>query len=247
MARLASIKKATVGLFWRETKSEASDLAPQPTLPALSTVELASLETQTPGAVDSEFFAALESELSKARSSEFTEFYNQMTVINEKFANLDEPTRYQLAFHAAQTALKARGQSLSYPVLIKAIERLGQVLETEKKEFAGQNETGYQENLSQIRSKVEKLAQEIKARETRLQSIQQEIDAFLAAKGEERKRIEAEKAQLATQRAASEEEMSQIAVKKAERDTRFNSALTAHQDKIAQLRDELEQHLKKTI
>jgi predicted RNase H-like nuclease (RuvC/YqgF family) len=175
---------------------------------------------------------------------EFAEFYNQMSVINEKFSNLDEATRYQLAFHAAQTALKTQKQSMTPATLIKSIAGMVKVLDKEKQEFQAQNDQGYQSNLAGVEKKAREMSQGIKDRENRLQALQKEIDAFLAAKSAEKKKLEDERAQLISQRVIKEGEMNQLGQKKTERETKFNTALEAHRQRLDKLKSELEDHLK---
>ncbi len=200
--------------------------------------------TNTPAEVNPEFFKSIELELAKGMPIEFTEFYNQMSVINEKFSNLDEATRYQLAFHAAQTALKTRNQHLTPASLSNAIHQLVKVLETEKREFQAQNEQGFQTNLGNVQKKVQEMSQNIKDREQRLQALQKEIDTFLATKSAEKRRLEDERTQLISQRVVAEGEMNQLQQKKTERETQFNQALAAHQQRLEELKMELADHLK---
>ncbi|MDZ7340496.1 MAG: hypothetical protein ONB27_03995, partial [candidate division KSB1 bacterium] len=118
---MATLKKLK-GLFWRDAEPSAEpDLAPTPTI-NLEPLPIPSTTSPPPPEVDSQFFAAIETELAKAMPGEFAEFYNQMSVINEKFPNLDKATRYQLAFHAAQTALKTRNQQLTPATLVKSVD-----------------------------------------------------------------------------------------------------------------------------
>jgi chromosome segregation ATPase len=175
---------------------------------------------------------------------EFAEYYNQMSVINEKFSNLDEATRYQLAFHAARTALKTQKQNLTPASLIKSIAGMVKVLDTEKREFEAQNDQGYQSNLVGVQKKAQEMSQGIKDRENRLQALQKEIDAFLAAKSAEKKKLDDERAQLISQRVVAEGEMNQLGQKKTERETKFNTALEAHRQRLDELKSELEEHLK---
>lgn len=240
---MATLKKIK-GLFWKEKESQPEDLSPMPdsNLPPLTIPSSGSLPTPT--AVDSEFFGAIEKELSRAMPVEFAEFYNQMSVINEKFSNLDEATRYQLAFHAAQTALKTRHQSLTPVSLINSVASMVKVLDTEQREFQAQNEQGYQTNLASIEQKAQQMSQGIKDRENRLQALQKEIDAFLAAKSAEKKKLEDERAQLISQRVIAEGEINQLQQKKSTRETQFNAALAAHRQRLEALKAELENHLK---
>lgn len=247
MADLKKIKKAAIGLFWQEDETKPQDITPQPAinLEPLTTEPIPFVNTTSaPAAVDQEFYSAIEKELAKATPPEFSEFYNQMSVINEKFSNLDKSTRYQLAFHAAQTALKARNQNLSSGSLSKSISKMIESLDMEKREFHVQNEQGFQTNLSKVRNKAEEISQNVQARENRLQALQQEIDAFLKAKNDEKKRLDEERAQLISQRVIAEGEMNQLQQKKAQRETNFDNALEAHRQRLEQLKTELDEHLK---
>ncbi len=240
MANLKKLKE----LFWKEGEQQPQDLSPTPTdnlepftIPSASPLP-------TPSDVDSEFFRAIEKELAKSMPAEFAEFYNQMSVINEKFANLYEATRFQLAFHAAQTALKTRNQSLTPTSLIKSVASMVKVLDMEKQEFQIQNDQGYQSNLAGVQKKSQEMSQGIKDRESRLQTLQKEIDAFLAAKSAEKKKLEDERAQLISQRVIAEGEINQLQQKKSARDIQFNAALEAHRQRLETLKSELEDHLK---
>jgi hypothetical protein len=239
---MADLKKLK-GLFWKEKEPQPQDLSPEPAA-TFEPMSIPSAPLETPAEVDSEFFGAIEKELDKSMPIEFAEFYNQMSVINEKFSNLDEATRYQLAFHAAQTALKTRNQSLTPASLIKSIAGMVKVLDTEKQEFQAQNDQGYQSNLAGVQKKAQGMSQGIKDRENRLQALQKEIDAFLAAKSAEKKKLEDERAQLISQRVIAEGEMNQLGQKKTERETKFNTALEAHRQRLEGLKSELEDHLK---
>jgi len=239
---MADLKKLK-GLFWKEKEPQPQDLSPEPVFNP-DPISIPSAPLETPAEVDSEFFGAIEKELDKSVPIEFAEFYNQMSVINEKFSNLDEATRYQLAFHAAQTALKTRNQNLTPASLIKSIAGMVKVLDTEKREFQAQNDQGYQSNLAGVQKKSQEMSQGIKDRENRLQSLQKEIDAFLAAKTAEKKRLEDERAQLISQRVIAEGEMNQLGQKKTERETKFSTALEAHRQRLEELKSELEDHLK---
>ncbi len=242
MADLKKIKKAAIGIFWKENEPKAEDLAP--TTPYLEPIAPPPL-AQTPStAVDQTFYHTIEAELNKSMPVEFAEFYNQLAIINEKFAELDEPTRYKLAFHAAQTALKARNLNLSYASLIKAAERLHEVLAVEKQTFEHQNEKGFHQNLEAIRQKVEEITQAIKARENRLQAIQKEMEAYIAAKTEEKRKLESEKEKLISDRVVTESQINQLEQKKNERIASFTAALQAHQERLHKLRAELETYLK---
>ncbi len=239
MADLKKIKK----IFWRDAESQAPDFSYES--PAnLEPMTVPSSPLGTPAEVDREFYSALEKELTKAMPAEFAEFYNQRLVINEKFSNLDEATRYQLAFHAAQTALKTRNQHLTSDSLIKSVGSMVKALEMEKHEFEQQNQQGYQVNLVNIQKKTDEMSRGIKDREDRLQALQKEIDVFLAAKSAEKKRLEDERAQLISQRVISEGEMNLLQKKKSDREIKFNTALNAHRQRLENLKAELENHLK---
>ncbi len=246
MSGLKKIKS----LFWQESAPpSAAPLSSEPLTPPLPPLTYAAPEPvvpmiSTPVAVDQEFYSGIEKEINKAMTGEFVEFYNQMSVINEKFANLDEPTRYQLAFHAAQTALKARNINLSFSNLLKAMDLLTQVLDVERREFQMQNSQGYQANLNSVKAKSEEIGQGIKARENRLQAIQQELEAFLAAKNAEKKKLEEERNTLVSQRVVVESELNQIEQKKEERAKRFDAALQAHAQRLTQLKDKLQTNLR---
>ncbi|HOX86612.1 MAG TPA: hypothetical protein PKW76_10990 [bacterium] len=239
MAKIKKIKD----LFWRHEETRPEDLAPAsvgdldpltfPVTPPLP----------TPADVDSEFYRAIEKELAKTTPAEFAEFHNQMSVINEKFTNLDETTRFQLAFHAAQTALKARSHSLTPAALVKSITEIEKTLESEKREFNAQNDHGYQANQAAVQQKVQQMSQGIKDREARLQTLQKEIDSFLSAKSAEKKKLEDERAQLISQRVVAEGEINQLQQKKNERETQFHAALEAHRRRLVELKAKLSEHL----
>jgi chromosome segregation ATPase len=239
---MAALKKIK-GMFWRDAESKSPDISPEPAV-TLEPLNISTASPEPPAGVDPEFFGSIEKELAKAMPIEFAEFYNQVSVINEKFSNLDEATRYQLAFHAAQTALKTRKKNLTPASLIKSIAGMGKVLDSEKREFQSQNEQGYQSNLATVQKKAQEMSQGIKDRESRLEALQKEIDAFLAAKSAEKKRFEDERAQLISQRVVAEGEIKQLQQKKTERETQFNSALEAHRQRLEELKSELEDHLK---
>lgn len=240
MADLKKIKEATIGLFWREAESDSQDLSPE----SPAKIEPLIVPNVPIENVDQEFFKSIQQELTKAMPIEFAEFYNQMSVISEKFSNLDEATRYQLAFHAAQTALKTRNRSLTSTSLIKSINSMVKALETEKREFQLQNEQGYQVNHDKVRKKTEEMSQGIKDREDRLKALQQEIDTFLAAKSSEKKKLEDERAQMISQRVIAESEINQLQQKKTERETKFNNALETHRERLEEMKSDLEDHLK---
>ncbi len=231
------------GLFWRDGEPLPQNLSPESVVP-LEPLNIPNVPLSTSAEVDSEFFDAIEKELAKSMPIEFVEFYNQMSVINEKFSNLDGATRYQLAFHAAQTALKTRKQNLTPASLLKAIGEVVKVLDREKQEFRAQNEQGYQSNLAGVQKKAQEMSLGIKDRENRLQALQKELDAFLAAKSAEKKKLEDERTQLISQRVIAEGEINQLGQKKAERETKFNAALEAHRQRLDELKSELAEHLK---
>ena len=239
---MAAFKKIK-GIFWRDAKSKSPDISPEPVV-NLDPLTFPTTSKEVPAEIDTEFFSGIEQELAKAMPIEFAEFYNQVSVINEKFSNLDEPTRYQLAFHAAQTALKTRKKNLTPASLIKSIDGMERVLNSEKREFQSQNEQGYQSNLAVVQKKAQEMSQGIKDRETRLEALQKEIDAFLAAKSAEKKRLEDERSDLISKRVVAEGEINQLQQKKTERETQFNSALEAHRQRLEELKSELEDHLK---
>lgn len=239
---MADLKKLK-GLFWKDEEPDTQDLSPEPAV-TLEPLSSPSVPLEAPAEVDSEFFGAIEKELAKSMPVEFSEFYNQMSVINEKFSNLDEATRYQLSFHAAKTALITRKQNMTPASLTKSISNLVKVLDREKQEFQAQNDQGYQSNLAGVQKKAQEMSQGIKDRENRLQALQKEIDAFLAAKSAEKKKLEDDRAQLISQRVIAEGEMNQLGQKKTERETKFNDALEAHRQRLDALKSELEEHLK---
>ena len=243
MAGLKKIKDSAIGLFWRKTEPEPQDLSSEPPI-NIQPLNVSATPIETATGVDQEFFGAIQQELTKAMPIEFAEFYNQMSVINDKFSNLDEGTRYQLAFHAAQTALKMRNRSLTSANLIKSINSLEKALETEQHEFQLQNDQGYQTNLENVKKKSDEMSQGIKEREDRLKSLQQEMDAFLAAKSSEKKKLEDERAQLISQRVLAESEINQLQQKKTERETKFNNALETHRQRLEEIKSDLENHLK---
>ncbi len=239
MADLKKIKK----LFWREAEVPSAIPSPAEVGP-IEPIPMASDAPKIAAASDSEFYGSIEKAIANTMPAEFAEFYNQMSVINEKFPNLDKATRYQLAFHAAQTALKGRNQQLTPASLVKSVESMARALDAEKQEFEAANEQSYRNNYRQVEQKVQQMSQGIKDRENRLQMLQQEIEAFLAAKNAEKKKLEDERMQMISQRVIAEGEMNQLKQKKAERETQFNAALEAHRQRLAELKIELEQHLK---
>ena len=239
---MAAFKKIK-GIFWRDVESKSPDISPEPVL-NLDPLTFPTASKESPVEVDTEFFSSIEQELAKAMPIEFAEFYNQVSVINEKFSNLDEATRYQLAFHAAKTALKIRKKNLTPASLIKSIIGMEKVLDSERKQFQSQNEQGYKSNMATVQKKAEEMSQGIKDREHRLEVLQKEIDAFLAAKSAEKKRLEDERAGLISQRVVAEGEINQLQQKKTERENQFNSALEVHRQRLEDLKSELEDHLK---
>jgi hypothetical protein len=244
MPDMKKIKKAAIGLFWKENSQTLEPLSSEPAL-RLDPISMPMPPTATDkGVVDQAFYSAIEAELNKAMDTDFSEFFNQMSVINEKFSNLDEATRYQLAFHAAQTALKARGVNLTFSGLLKTLGRLNQVLDVEKREFKMQNDQGYQNNLTNIRQKSTEIGEGIKTRENRLQEIERELEAFLAAKNAEKKKLDEERNQLISQRVVVESEINQLEQKKGERESRFNAALEAHLQRLAKFQQDLQTNLK---
>ncbi len=246
MPDFKKIKKAAIGVFWRESESPAEnrpeDLGPNPV-----SASPASLPPLDPLAVpvvnDNTFYPAIEKELLAAMPPEFAEFYNQMAVINDKFSHLDQATRDKLAFHAAQTALKVRQLNLSPAVIQQAMQLLSKKLESEKQEFLLQNNKGFQQRQAGIHNKIQELKQGIKARESRLQSIQQELDAYVKAKNEEMKKLESEKARLLSDQLVTENEFNQIEQKKQEREQQFSGALKSHEARLAELKNRLQSNL----
>ena len=235
--------KKLKNIFWRSAESKPEDISLEPTL-NLEPLKISTPSLETPADVDTEFFGAIEQEIAKAMPIEFAEFYNQMSIINEKFSNLDEATRYQLAFHAARTALQTQKKNLTPARLLKSIGGMEELLEAERRTFQEQNEQGYQANLGAVKKKAEEMSRGIKDRENRLVALQKEIDAFLAAKSAEKKRLEEERARLISQRVVAEGEMNQLQQKKTERETQFSSALEAHRQRLEELKSKLEDHLK---
>lgn len=240
---MATLKKLK-GIFWREAEPAGEpNLAPPP-IDNLEPLSVPSSAATPSAEVDSQFYAAIEKELAQAMPAEFREFYNQMSVITEKFPNLDKATRYQLAFHAAQTALKTRNQQLTPTSLVKSVDSMSRALDAEKQEFQVANEQSYRNNYQQVEQKVQQLSQGIKERENRLQSLQKEIDALLATKNAEKKKLEDERVQMISQRVIAEGEMNQLQQKKTDRQNQFNAALEAHRQRLLDLKIELEEHLK---
>jgi len=260
MADLKSIGKKAISVFWREKEAPpeetGSNLGPDlgPNLgpdlgPAASPysppVTTAPLPPASPAAGDSPFYKPLEQELLKQMPVAFTEFNSQAAVISEKFPALDQATRDQLAFHAAQTALKARQQDLNVNQVLQALDTVIKSLGREEAEFNAQNEEGFRQKLAGVRQKISELKQGIAARENRLVEIQKELDAFIAARNEEKKRLENEKSQLLSNQLVTENEINQIEQKKREREADFRSALQAHQQNFTALRERLASNLQK--
>ncbi len=243
MPDFKKIKKAAIGMFWNEPEPQPLDLGPNPIPDA--TAPLSPLEpiASAPPTSDNTFYPAIEKELLAAMPPEFSEFFSQMAVINEKFANLDQPTRDKLAFHAAQTALKVRQLNLTPAVIQQAMQILMKKLESEKQEFLQQNDQGFQKRQVSIRNKIQELKQGIKMRENRLQTIQQELDAYIKAKNEEMKKLEAEKAKLLSDQLVTENDISQIEQKKRDREQEFASALKSHEERLVELKNRLENNL----
>ncbi|MBN1154583.1 hypothetical protein JXB12_06625 [candidate division KSB1 bacterium] len=237
------VLKKLKGLVWRDGVPEQQESATE-AIEDLKPLQVPTVSLEAPAEIDSQFFSEIEGVLNNSMPIEFAEFYNQMSVINDKFPNLDEATRYQLAFHASQTALKLRKQNLTPTSLIKSIIHMEKTLDAEKREFQQQNDLGYQSNLTQVQKRAQEMSQGIKDRENRLQSLQKEIDNFLAAKTAEKKRVEDERAQLISQRVVAEGEINQLQQKKSERETQFNAALEAHRKRLETLKSELEGYLK---
>jgi DNA repair exonuclease SbcCD ATPase subunit len=239
---MATLKKLK-GIFWKDAQSQSDSDAKVPSV-SLEPLKMPSESIETPAEVDSEFYGAIEKEIAKSVPIEFAEYYNQMSVINDKFSHLDEATRYQLAFHAAKTALKNRKKNLTPDSLGRSIDQLKKVLESERQQFETQNEQGYRSNLSGIQKKAQEMSRGVEEREKRIKALQQEIDAFLKAKNDEKRRLEDERAQLISQRVVAEGEINQLDQKKKEREIKFNTALEAHHQRLDALKAELEDHLK---
>lgn len=244
MAGLNKLKKAAVGLFWRDSAANQPSIEPVTTAPFPISPVLAAAPPSANAEVDQEFYRSIDQEVSRSTPAEFAEFYNQLLVINEKFSHLDDSTRYQLAFNAAQTALKARNQNLTYLGLVQAVSNLTTTLENEKREFYAQNDQGYQINLAAIRKKVAEIAGGVRNCESRLEALQKEIDAFLAAKNQEKKKLEDERNRLISERVVTEGEMTKLESTKSERESRFAAAMEAHRQRIENLKLALDNNLK---
>jgi hypothetical protein len=244
MADINKLKKAVVGAFWREPAANQPSMEPVTAAPFPISPILTSAPMSASAEVDPEFYRSIEQEVSRSTPAEFSEFYNQLLVINEKFPHLDENTRYQLAFNAAQTALKARNQNLTYQGLAQAISNLTTALENEKRTFLAQNDQGYQSNVAAIRKKVAEIAGGVRTCESRLEALQKEIDAFLAAKNQEKKKLEEERNRLISERVVTEGEMTKLETTKAERESRFGAAMEAHRQRIENLKLALDSNLK---
>jgi hypothetical protein len=244
MAGLNKLKKAVVGAFWRDTAANPSSIEPVATAPLPISPVVTPAPVSASAEIDPEFYRSIEQEVNRSTPVEFAEFYNQLVVINDKFANLDENTRYQLAFNAAQTALKARNQNLTYQGLVQAVSSLTMALDNEKRTFYAQNDQGYQSNLAAIRKKVTEIAGGVRDCESKLESIQKEIDAFLAAKNQEKKKLDEERNRLISQRVVTEGEMTKLESTKTDRESRFAAAMEAHRQRIDNLKLALDNNLK---
>ncbi|HNW61221.1 MAG TPA: hypothetical protein PKI62_16225 [bacterium] len=183
--------------------------------------------------------------MGKKMPSAFAEFNLQLADLTDKFPALDQATRDQLAFHAAQTALKARQQDLNVAHVLQALDAVIKTLRQEEAEFTTQNEEGFKQKLAGVRQKITDLKQGISSRENRLVEIQNELDAFIAARTEEKKRLENEKSQLLSDQLVTENEISQIEQKKREREASFHNALERHQQNFTALRERLATNLQK--
>ncbi|HOT95715.1 MAG TPA: hypothetical protein PLG50_10955 [bacterium] len=253
MADLKKLGKKAISVFWREKEAAAQDLGPSPA-PNLGPI-LSSPVSPTPipplsmpsatAPADTPFYKEIEQELAKNMPPAFAEFNLQLADLTEKFPALDQMTRDQLAFHAAQTALKARQQHLSVDHVLQALDTAIKALNQEEAQFSTQNEEGFKQKLAEVRQKINGLKQGIALRENRLVEIQKELDAFIAARNEEKKRLEAEKAQLLSDQLVTENEINQIEQKKREREANFHTALQLHQQNFAALRDRLAANLQK--
>lgn len=245
MADIKKVKDKAVGLFWRKPAAQESiepvTYGPLPITPAQVTPPPISGDAPP---MDAEFYRSIEQELNRATPAEFAEFYNQLATINEKFAHLDEYTRYQLAFNAAQTALKARNQPLTVAQLLSAVSGLNAALDSEKRAFTAENEQGYQSNVTTVRNKVSEIAGAVTSCEARLEALQKEIEAFLAAKNQEKAKLEQERMRLISERVVVESELTKLESKKGERAARFSAALEAHRKRIENLKQALQNHLK---
>jgi len=255
MADLKKIGKKAISVFWRDKEPPSEELGPNlgpdlgpnlgPTTPYTPPATTAPITQASPASGDNPFYKALEQELLKQMPVAFAEFNSQAAAIGEKFPALDQTTRDQLAFHAAQTALKARQQDLNVNHVLQALDTVIKSLSREESEFNTQNEEGFKQKLAGVRQKIGELKQGITARENRLVEIQKELDAFIAARNEEKKRLENEKSQLLSNQLVTENEINQIEQKKREREADFRSALQAHQQNFTALRERLASNLQK--
>jgi hypothetical protein len=252
MADIKKLGKKAISVFWREKEQPAQELGPNlgPDLgpaspPVAPPVSIPPLSGESPRTGENPFFQELEKELGKNMPPAFAEFSVQLADLSEKFPALDQTTRDQLAFHAAQTALKARQQELTVGHVLQALDAVIKSLNQEATEFTSQNEQGFKEKLASIRLKIGELKQGIAARENRLVEVQKELDAFIAARTEEKKRLESEKAQLLSDQLLTENEINQIEQKKREREATFQSALQLHQQNFNALRERLSANLQK--
>jgi hypothetical protein len=251
MADLKSIGKKAISIFWSEGESPAQDLgpnlSPQPApeaAAAAAPIYVPPPRSET-AASDNPFYKELEKEIGKNMPPAIAEFVSQLAVINEKFANLDEATRDQLAFQMAQTAMKARSQELTVAQVIQGAAAVVDSLGMEESEFSRQNEQGFQQKVAEVRRKIDELKQGISAREKRLVEVQKELDAFIAARTEEKKKLESEKAKLLSDQLVTENEISHIEQKKRERETTFHGAMEAHRQIFDALRARLAANLQK--
>lgn len=260
MADLKKIGKKAISVFWRDKEAPPEELgqnlgpnigpnlgpnlgpATAPYAPPVTTAPSAPASS-TSG--DNPFYKALEQELLKQMPTAFAEFNSQVAEISEKFPALDQATRDQLAFHAAQTALKARQQDLTVNHVLQALDTVIKSLSKEEAEFQTQNEEGFRQKLAGVRQKINELKQGITARENRLVELQKELDAFIAARNEEKKRLEHEKSQLLSDQLVTENEINQIEQKKREREADFHSALQSHVQNFNALRERLASNLQK--
>jgi len=245
MAGMKKIGKAVGGLFWKNNSSKQEFSQPDLISPLLVPTETPSvLMTTNSAEVDQEFYRSIEAELQKSTPAEFAEFFNQLSVFNEKFPNLDEPTRYQLAFHAAQTALKPRNQQLTFSSLNHAVSSMMSILDNENRAFQTQNEQGFNTNLKSVQNKVAEIATGIRNIETRLEAVQKELDAFLSAKNQEKKKLDDERSRLISERIVVEGEINKLQDKKSERQNRFTVALQAQRQRLESIKTALENNLK---
>ncbi len=254
MADLKNLGKKAISVFWREKESPAQDLGPSPA-PDLGPILSSPLSSSTPipplsvpsgtAPADTPFYKEIEQEMGKSMPPAFAEFNLQLADLTDKFPALDQMTRDQLAFHAAQTALKARQQDLGVNHVLQALDSVIKALNQEEAQFSTQNEEGFKQKLAAVRQKISDLKQGIAIRENRLAEIQKELDAFIAARNEEKKRLETEKSQLLSDQLVTENEINQIEQKKREREANFSTALQLHQQNFAALRERLAANLQK--